>query len=72
MDAHEFLCHGMRNFLTLLLFVLIVRFHGLKVVSMFRVKKKVADLVGGSSGDELMGELGLVRRVDNLGNETRQ
>lgn len=37
-----------------------------KTISMFRVKRRVADLVGGSSGKDLMGELGLVGCVHNL------
>jgi len=37
-----------------------------KTVSVFSAKRREADLIGGSSGDELMGELGLAGCVDNL------
>ena len=37
-----------------------------KTVSMMHVERRVADLVGSGGGDKLMGELGLVGRVDDL------
>lgn len=44
-----------------------------ETVSKGHVKKGVADLVGGSSGNELMGELGLVGLIIvDLGDRTRQ
>ena len=33
---------------------------------MMHIERRVADLVGGSGSDKLMGELSLVGRIDNL------
>ena len=33
---------------------------------MMHIERRVADFVGGGGSDELMGELGLVGRVDHL------
>lgn len=67
MDAHDFLCLGMRDILAVFLPVLIPGFRGLQDDQHVSCQRRgVANLVRGSSGDDLMGELGLVGRVGDL------